>query len=226
MNDPIKNEVTSRPETAIHSSSVPCNPRPFLKRIIDLVNEKGNPAMKTPEVRACLWIVNQMTFGQLARVDLGDEWSAVDWLLSESSAGNVVKKLEDCKVGDVVRVKLHSYSSPEMATVKSIDKDTYTAVLDMHPVNGIAYDTNVELSIDVAMGAEPTIVSYEQQPVTSAYGNVATVARMSNGETKSLDTYFEDERRSFVDDNMVGMTLAAAEEVVRVRRTDWIKTWK
>jgi hypothetical protein len=63
------------PEQAIHSDAFPCNPRPFALRINELCAERGSDAIKSPEARACLWVLIGQSYGQLAKVDQCESWN-------------------------------------------------------------------------------------------------------------------------------------------------------
>lgn len=59
-------------EQAIHSPAFPCNPIPFAKRIIELTT--GNTgAIESDEAKACLMILVQQAYGQMASVNTVDE---------------------------------------------------------------------------------------------------------------------------------------------------------
>lgn len=56
------------PENAINSTAFPCNPVPFAARIAELTT--GNTdAIRSEAVRACLLVLCQQSWGQLATVD-------------------------------------------------------------------------------------------------------------------------------------------------------------
>jgi hypothetical protein len=64
-------------EKAFKCEAVPCNPIPFANRIVELV--KGNTGnVQSDEVKACLWILNSQAYGQLATIDLCDEWDRLN----------------------------------------------------------------------------------------------------------------------------------------------------
>jgi len=56
----------------------PCNPLPFAKALGDLVRENGTDTIKSDEAKAILWILMAQAYGQMARIDLCDEWSRLD----------------------------------------------------------------------------------------------------------------------------------------------------
>lgn len=78
-------------EHAFTSEVFPCNAKPFLKRMRELLDEAETNSIEYltnyPEkyyaFRACLLIINQMTFGQLSTIDLMDEWKELNELLKE-----------------------------------------------------------------------------------------------------------------------------------------------
>jgi hypothetical protein len=69
------------PEHAIHSEAFPCNPRPFARRIDELCEERGSGAIKSPEARACLWVLMGQAYGQLWTVDGCAEWDELTKLI-------------------------------------------------------------------------------------------------------------------------------------------------
>lgn len=82
----MSNDTTNprAPEYAFASPSLPCNPRPFLTRMLELVSEHGNPVMQEDAFRACLWVVLAQTYGQLTTVDPHAEWVRLYDALPES----------------------------------------------------------------------------------------------------------------------------------------------
>jgi hypothetical protein len=56
------------------NSSFPVNPLPFANGVFELVKEKGTDAIKSDEVRKVLWVLMAQSYGQLAKIDLCDEW--------------------------------------------------------------------------------------------------------------------------------------------------------
>ena len=72
------------PEQAIHSPAFPCNPRPFARRIDELCDGNSG-AIQSPEARACLMILLQQSYGQLATVDSYEETVS---LMKQISAGD------------------------------------------------------------------------------------------------------------------------------------------
>lgn len=59
---------------AMFNSSFPVNPLPFANGVFELVKEKGTDAIKSDEVRKVLWVLMAQSYGQLAKIDLCDEW--------------------------------------------------------------------------------------------------------------------------------------------------------
>jgi hypothetical protein len=62
-----------KPEYAMFYSAFPCNPKPFLNRMGELI-EGDYANMKSPDVLACLFVLNAMAYGQLANIDMNSEW--------------------------------------------------------------------------------------------------------------------------------------------------------
>ena len=69
----MKNE-----DQAFRSPAMPCNPLPFINRMGEIIRENSTGATNTPQFRANLLIVLQITFGQIATVDLCDLWAEVN----------------------------------------------------------------------------------------------------------------------------------------------------
>jgi hypothetical protein len=66
---------------ALTSAAFPCNPRPFALRINELCNGNSG-AITSDEAKACLWILNAMAYGQMAEIDMCDEWSRLNKALT------------------------------------------------------------------------------------------------------------------------------------------------
>lgn len=56
----------------------PCNPLPFLRGLADHVRENGTDSIKSDEAKAVLWILIGQAYGQLATVDMNQEWDRLD----------------------------------------------------------------------------------------------------------------------------------------------------
>ena len=67
-----------REERAFRLDSFPCNSLPFLRRVGELLGEQKTNSLESArdnyDVRACMLILNQQLFGQLAKIDLSHEW--------------------------------------------------------------------------------------------------------------------------------------------------------
>ena len=73
IQDKPKKTDFSLPEYAFYNNSLPVNPLPFLERIYTLV--KGNYSrIKEDDVKACIWILNYMAYGQAETISMSDEW--------------------------------------------------------------------------------------------------------------------------------------------------------
>lgn len=59
---------------ALESESFPCNPIPFANGLAELVREQGTDAIRSPDAKRILWILMAQSYGQLATIDLCDEW--------------------------------------------------------------------------------------------------------------------------------------------------------
>jgi len=60
--------------TAMFNSSFPVNPIPFANGISEIVMNEGTDAIKSDEVKKILWVLMAQSYGQLAKIDLCDEW--------------------------------------------------------------------------------------------------------------------------------------------------------
>lgn len=70
MTDQQRNNLT----TAMFSPSFPINPLPFANGILELVKEKGTDAIESDEAKKILWVLMAQSYGQLAKINLCDEW--------------------------------------------------------------------------------------------------------------------------------------------------------
>jgi hypothetical protein len=61
--------------TALESDAFPCNPIPFANGLAELVRERGTDSIKSEDARRILWILMAQSYGQLAKIDLCDEWN-------------------------------------------------------------------------------------------------------------------------------------------------------
>jgi len=52
----------------------PCNPAPFAKALMEGVRLEGTLWIKTDSAKRVLWILMAQAYGQLAKIDLCDEW--------------------------------------------------------------------------------------------------------------------------------------------------------
>jgi len=73
-------------ERAFLADAFPCNPRPFARRLDALVAERGTDAIQLDDCKAVLWVLMAQAYGQLATVDLCDEWSRLRAVFEESEA--------------------------------------------------------------------------------------------------------------------------------------------
>jgi len=60
--------------TAMFNSSFPVNPVPFANGISELVMNGNTEDIKSDEARAMLWVLMAQSYGQMAKLDLCDEW--------------------------------------------------------------------------------------------------------------------------------------------------------
>ena len=59
---------------ALESEAFPCNPIPFADAIAEHVREFGTDSVKSDEVKRILWVLMGQAYGQLAVINLCDEW--------------------------------------------------------------------------------------------------------------------------------------------------------
>ena len=64
--------------TAMFNSSFPVNPIPFANGISEIVMNEGTDAIKSDEVKKILWVLMAQSYGQLAKIDLCDEWERLE----------------------------------------------------------------------------------------------------------------------------------------------------
>lgn len=62
-------------DDAIFCEAMPCNPIPFARGLAALVSEKGTDAIKSDAAKRILWVLMAQAYGQMAKIDLSDEWS-------------------------------------------------------------------------------------------------------------------------------------------------------
>ena len=65
----------NRCAAAMESPSMPCNPIPFANALVDGCKLYGSDFVKTDKGKRILWILNAISYGQLANIDLMDEYS-------------------------------------------------------------------------------------------------------------------------------------------------------
>ena len=59
---------------ALAEESFPCNPIPFANGLADLVRGRGTDSIKSDDAKRILWVLMGQAYGQLATIDLSDEW--------------------------------------------------------------------------------------------------------------------------------------------------------
>jgi len=69
-------------ELAFKACNFPCNSKPFLRRIDELLEDAGtNSLMQLKDnhpVRACMWVLMAQLYGQGTTIDLDAEWSELN----------------------------------------------------------------------------------------------------------------------------------------------------
>ena len=76
-------------EHAFQSECFPCNSIPFLTRLREILDEnKTNGLAILPDdaklkARACMWVLMGQLYGQMATIDLSDEWDSLNNTMKE-----------------------------------------------------------------------------------------------------------------------------------------------
>ena len=60
--------------TALESTSFPCNPIPFANGLAEHVSANGTDSIESDQAKRILWILMAQAYGQIATIDLCDEW--------------------------------------------------------------------------------------------------------------------------------------------------------
>jgi len=71
----MTSETRKNLTTAMFSPSFPVNPIPFANGISEMVMNGGTDAIESDEVKKVLWVLMAQAYGQMATIDLSDEWS-------------------------------------------------------------------------------------------------------------------------------------------------------
>jgi hypothetical protein len=71
-----RSKPMTRPDlyTALECSAFPCNPIPFANGLAEHVKDNGTDSIKSDQAKRVLWILMAQAYGQLATIDLCDEW--------------------------------------------------------------------------------------------------------------------------------------------------------
>jgi len=76
-------------DRAFLMETFPCNSIPFLRRLREILDEsKTNSFQLLPDdaklkARACMWVLMGQLYGQMATIDLGQEWQALRKAIDE-----------------------------------------------------------------------------------------------------------------------------------------------
>ena len=79
-------EQFQRLQSAMFSPAFPCNPLPFLIGLTEHVRENGSDAIETDEAKRVLWVLMAQSYGQLASIDLHDEWIRLEGIQRTEAA--------------------------------------------------------------------------------------------------------------------------------------------
>jgi hypothetical protein len=77
--------------TALECSAFPCNPIPFANGLAEHVKDHGTDSIKSDQAKRILWILMSQAYGQLATIDLCDEWDR----LVKTSLDDLLDQLAD-----------------------------------------------------------------------------------------------------------------------------------
>ena len=80
---PLDNAMEQQAVEAFRSECFPCNPRPFAKVLGEIVAREGTDAIKSDRAKTVLWILMAQAYGQLAVIDMHDEWCRLERLPKE-----------------------------------------------------------------------------------------------------------------------------------------------
>jgi hypothetical protein len=76
---PVSRDEIARCESAMFSPAFPCNPRPFARSLVGyLCAAESSSAIEDDTAKRLLWVLNAMAYGQLAQIDLCDEWRRLE----------------------------------------------------------------------------------------------------------------------------------------------------
>lgn len=73
-----------REEQAFNSPCFPCNSLPFLRRIGEILEENSTNGLgalqgeANVKARACMWVLMGQLYGQMAEIDLCEEWERLN----------------------------------------------------------------------------------------------------------------------------------------------------
>jgi len=87
MNEAQRKEMLEgKVYTAFDGESFPCNPIPFATALAAHVREFGTDSIKDDKAKAILWILMGQAYGQLATIDMSDEWDRLSKSVIGASA--------------------------------------------------------------------------------------------------------------------------------------------
>jgi len=65
-------------QNAMFAPSFPCNPIPFANGIVEGCQNNGSDFIKSDEGKRILFVLNAIAYGQLATIDMIDEYNKLD----------------------------------------------------------------------------------------------------------------------------------------------------
>ena len=66
---------------AFKAEALAVNPIPFARGLVKLLELEGMDKIQSDEGKAILWDLNQMAYGQLATIDMIEEWNRLNEVL-------------------------------------------------------------------------------------------------------------------------------------------------
>jgi len=73
---------------AFAGTCLPGNPVPFCNAISNFVRENGTDSIQNDKAKAILWVLMAQAYGQMASIDLHDEWARLSSILCKEEHNN------------------------------------------------------------------------------------------------------------------------------------------
>ena len=81
-----KNKIYLQEHLVMFDECLPVNPLPFLLKATDLIREKGTDYVKSDQIKAILWVILAHSYGQLATINLCEEWERLGQVFKPSKS--------------------------------------------------------------------------------------------------------------------------------------------